>query len=64
MATEDTASRARDEVTIRLSRAERALIERAAAARPAFVASWIRDAAVERARQEVGKAAETPSSAA
>jgi uncharacterized protein (DUF1778 family) len=52
----EKSSRARGFFGIRLSEAERRLIERAASERPESVSRWIRNAAIERARLEVGKA--------
>ena len=49
-------SRARRTMAIRLSAAERDIIEKAAAARPEYPTKFVREAALDAARQELAKA--------
>ena len=51
-------SRARGTMAIRLSRAERATIEAAAALRPEYPTAFVREAALEVARRELADAEE------
>ena len=48
-------SRERPVYTLRLSPAERSLLEAAATARAEYLAEYIRNAAVDRARRELGR---------
>jgi uncharacterized protein (DUF1778 family) len=53
-------SRARGTMAIRISVAERRLIEAAAASRPEYVTTFVREAAIEAARQELAGTPDAP----
>lgn len=57
MAGPRTPSQARSTVALRLSAAERRLLEAAAATKPQYVTSYIREAAIAAARRDLGATA-------